>query len=293
MPILGAPGGSQAPTPPVAPQGTTAPPNPAAPTTAASAGLLASPNWQNQIAGYLTGEYAPQMAQSGLGAALGSAQLGLTGPQLGVASAELGNTAGYDFANALLGYEGTGLQSQALASQGATAAAQEGITTGEYGVSATQYPEQLAEARQAFQTQQQGLQDQGAASGTLNTGGQKTAEANLASNYGWQQADIYRQQQLAALGQQSSQVGFGGTEEQIANAQKQLALTAQGQGLSAQQAADQLRFGLQSLGVGAEPEQFLSTIANAQGAGAQQLAALGSQASLIGGLGTNFLSGGL
>ena len=290
-PILGAPGGSQTPTPPVAPQGTTAAPA-ASPTTAAASGLLASPNWQNQIAGYLTGEYAPAIAQSGLGAALGSAQMGLTGPQLGVASAELENTTGYDLANALLGYEGTGLQSKALASQGATAAAQQGISTAEYGVSSTQFPEQEAQAKQAFETAQQGQQDQGAASGTLNTGGQRTAEENLRSNYGWQQADIYRQQQLAALGQQSSQVGFGGTEEQIANAQQQLKLAAQGQGLSAQQASDQLRFGLQSLGVSAEPEQYLSAIANAQGGGAQQLAALGTQASLIGGLGANFLGGG-
>jgi hypothetical protein len=44
--------------------------------------------------------------------------------------------------------------------------------------------------------------------------------------------------------------------------------------------------------VSAEPEQYLAAVANAQGSGAQQLAALGSQAGLIGGLGPNFLPGG-
>lgn len=285
-PQLG-PGGSAtaaATAPPQTPAGT-------APTTAAASGLLGSSTYQDQIAGYLSGQYGSTEAQYGLTGALGSAQLGLDAPGLGVSSAELQNTTGYDFANALLGYENTGLQSQALASQGATAGAQQGISNAEYGVSATQFPEQMAEAKQQFQTAQQGQQDQGAATGTTNTQGQKTAEANLASNYGWQQADIYRNQQLAALGQQSSEVGFGGTEEQIANAQQQLGLSAQGQGLSAQQASDQLQFGLQSLGVSAEPEQYLASIANAEGSGAQQLSALGSQAALIGGLGPNFLGG--
>jgi hypothetical protein len=283
MPRVGA--NNSPPTPaPAAPTGAT-------PGTAATSSLLGSSSYQDQIAGYLSGQYAPAEAQAGLAASLGSAQLGTVGQALGVQSAELENTTGYDFANALLGYQDTGLQSQALASQGATAAAQQGISNAEYGVSATQFPEQMAEAKQQFQTAQQGQQDQGAASGTTNTQGQKAAEANLASNYGWQQADIYRNQALAALGQQSSEVGFGGTEEQIANARQQLGLSAQGQGLSAQQASDQLKFGLQSLGVSAEPEQYLSAISNAEGQGATQLSALGSQAALIGGLGPNFLSG--
>jgi hypothetical protein len=288
MPVVGA-AGQQAnqkvqPAPAAAPTGATQ-------GTAASASLLANPNYQDQIAGYLSGQYSGSEAQYGLTASLGSAQLGLDPSALGVSSAELENSTGYDLANALLGYQGIGLQSQALASQAGTAAAQQGISNAEYAVSATQYPEQMAEAKQQFQTAQQGQQDQGAATGTTNTQGQKTAEANLASNYGWQQADIYRNQQLAALGQQSSEVGFGGTEEQLANAQQQLKLSAEGQGLTAQQATSQLGFGLQSLGVSAEPEQYLAAIANAQGEGASQLSALGSQAALIGGLGPNFLGG--
>jgi hypothetical protein len=267
-------------------------PTGATPVTAATSGLLGSSQYQDQIAGYLSGQYGSAEAQYGLAGALGSQQLGLDPASIGLQSAELENQTGYDFANALLGYQGTGLQSQALAEQGGVAAAQQGLSNAEYGVSATQYPEQMAEAKQQFQTAQQGQQDQGAATGTTNTQGQKTSEANLASNYGWQQADIYRQQQLAALGQQSSQVGFGGTEEQIANAQQQLGLTAQGQGLSAQQYSDQLKFGLQSIGISGEPEQYLAAIANAQGSGAQQLAAYGSQAALIGGLGANGLPGG-
>jgi hypothetical protein len=285
MPQVGAQGAGaqQPPVPPGQPQ--------AAPGTQAAAGLLGSSSYQNQIAGYLSGQYGGAEAQAGLTGALGSAQLGLTGPALGVSSAELENTSGYDFANALLGYQDTGLQSQALAQQGATAAEQQGISTAEYGVSSTQFPEQQAEAALANKNAVQSNSDQGAISGTLNTQGQKRTEQTQASNYGWQQADIFRNQQLAALGQQSSDVGFQGTESQIANARSQLGVAAQGQGLSAQQASDQLGFGLQSLGVSAEPEQYLAAIANAQGSGAQQLSALGSQAALIGGLGPNFIGG--
>ncbi len=115
-------------------------------------------------------------------------------------------------------------------------------------------------------------------------------QATQAQEYGWQQADIYRAQQLAALGQQSEEVGYGGQQELSANQMQQLELAAKGQNLTGEQAMSQLGFGLQSIGYGASPEQYLSTIAQAQGSGAQTLAGLGSQAALIGGLGPNFAS---
>lgn len=263
----------------------------ASPTTAAASGLLSNPNWQSEIAGYLSGSYAPAEGQQGLTAALGGAQLGLVGPQLGVSSAELGNQAGYSLANSLLGYEGIGLQSQALASQAGTEAQQQGLEQAVYGVQQTQFPEEKAQADLANANAQRQISDSGAITGTTQTQGHGRAVATQQSQYGWNLADIYRNQQLAQLGQQSEQVGFGGQEEQIANARSQLGLAAQGQGLSAQQATNQLGFGLQQLGVSASPEQYLTGIANAQSGEAQQLSALGSQASLIGGLGPSFLSG--
>ena len=249
-----------------------------------TANLLA----QGNISGDLAAQAGPTVAQGALSGALGSAQLGMVGPQLGVSEAELGNTQGYDLANALLGYEGTGLQSQGLAQQAGTAAQQQGVEEAEYGVSNTQYPEQQAEAALQNQNAVIGQRDSSAIGGTLNTTANKRAVATQASEYGWQQADIYRNQQLAQLGQQSEEQGYTGSQEQIANQRQQLELAAQGQGLSAQQAQSQYGFGLQQLGVAASPEQYLSSISNAEGNEAQTLAGVGSQAALIGGLGPHY-----
>jgi hypothetical protein len=258
------------------------------PFSSAAAGLLGNSNWQNQVSGYLAGQSAPAIAQAGLSGALGGAQLGMVGPQLGVSQAELGNQQGYSLANALLGYEGTGLQSQGLAQQASTEAAQQGIEQAQYGVSQTQYPEQQQEAALQNQNAVTANRDAAAIGGVTNTTSAKRTASTQASEYGWQQADIFRNQQLAQLGQQSEEQGYAGQESGIANQRQQLALAAQGEGLSAQQAQAQYGFGLQQLGINASPEQYLSTVANAQGGEAQQLAALGSQAGLIGGLGPNF-----
>ena len=256
-----------------------------------TANLLGSPNWQNEISGYLAGQAAPTAAQGALGSAVASGQLGMVAPQLGVSSAELENNTGYDLANALLGQEGTGLQSQGLAQQASTAAAQQGTEEAEYGVQGTQFPEQQAEAALANQNAVIGNRDAAAIGGFTNTTSTKRTAATQAQEYQWQQADIYRSQALAALGQQSEEQGFSGQESQFANERQQLELAAQGEGLSAQQAQSQLGFGLQQLGVNSSPEQYLATIANAQGSEASTLAGVGSQAALIGGLGANFLGG--
>jgi hypothetical protein len=260
----------------------------ASPLTQTTAGLLTSPNWQNQVAGYLAGQYGPQFAQSGLTSALTSQQLAMLGPQLGVQEAELTANTGFGLASDVLAMQGIGLQSQGLASQIGTAAAQQGIEQAQYGVQQGQYPEQLQRAALENANAVQQMQSQGAIGGTINTEGYKKAQATQAAEYGWQQADIFRAQQLAQLAQQSEQVGYGGQQAQYANQQQQLALAARQQGLNVQQAGAQLGFGLQQLGYQAQPEQFLSQLMAAQGGEAQNLAAFGSQASLVGGLGPAF-----
>lgn len=261
------------------------------PLSGTTASLLGSPNWQDTVSGYIAGQSGSAVAQSNLSGALGSAQLGMVAPSLALGTAEAQNTEGYSLANALLGYQGTGLQSQGLAEQAGVSAQQQGVEEAEFGVQSTQYPEQQAEAALANQNAVIGNRDAAAIGGTTETTSAKRTAATQASEYGWQSADIYRNQQLANLGQQSEEQGYAGTEESYANQRQQLALAAQGQGLSAQQAQAQFGFGLQQLGVNSSPEQYLATIANAEGGSAQQLAAVGSQASLIGGLGPNFLGG--
>lgn len=260
------------------------------PFSGATAGLLTSPQWSSEAAGYLAGQAGPGIAQSALAESLGSAQLGMVGPQLGVSAAEMQYGTGMDLANALLGYQGIGLQQRGLGAQAQTAAQQQGLEQAQFGVQQGQYPEEQQKAALQNALAVAGMQDQGAISGTLGTQGYKRQQAAQGAEYGWQQADIFRAQQLSELGQQAEQVGYKGQQEQIANQMQQLGLAAKGQGLSAQQAIAQLGFGLQQLGVQANPEQYITAITNAQGQGAQNLAALGSQASLIGGLGPNFTS---
>ena len=267
-----------------------APPAALSPLSSTTASLLGSPNWQDTVSGYIAGQSGSQIAQSNLTGSLGSASLGMVAPQLGVSQAEAGVGEQGQLANALLGYESTGLQSQGLAQQAQTAAQQQGIERSEYGVSATQYPEQQAEAALANQNAVIGNRDAAAIGGTQNTTGNQRNVATQAQQYGWQQADIYRNQQLAALGQQSEEAGYTGQEDQFANQRAQLALAAQGQGISAQQGISQFGFGLQQLGVQASPEQYLAQIANAEGGSAQSLAGIGSQAGIIGGLGPNYAS---
>jgi hypothetical protein len=264
------------------------------PYAGATAANIANPNWQNQIAGYLQGQAGQGIAGAGLQGALASQQLGMVGPQTQLSTAEAQNQGGYSLANALLGYQGTQLQSQGLAQQASTAAGQQGIEESQFGVQQTQYPEQLQQAALANANATRGITDQGAISGTLNTTGQARQQATQAASYGWQQADIFRNQQLSQLGQQSEQLGFAGQESGIANQQQQLALAAKGQGLSAQQAQDQLAFGLQQLGISAQGDVlgFMQQGAQAQGSEAQQYAAALSQAGMIGGLGPNFNPGG-
>ena len=86
-------------------------------------------------------------------------------------------------------------------------------------------------------------------------------------------------------------MGYAGSQEQLANQQQQLQLAARQQGLDAGQAYEQLGFGLSQAGTQYDPTSYLAASANAQGSAAQQYAALGSQASLTGGLGPNFLTG--
>jgi hypothetical protein len=278
MPNTGALGSPQQPAP--------------SPLTGTTAGLLTG---GNPLLGYIAGGAGPSVAGPNLSAALGQQQLGMSGVNAGVGAAELQSGLGFDLSNALLGYQGIGLQSQGLAAQAGTSAQQQGLEEAQYGVQSGQYPEEAQKAALSNALAVSGQQDTGAITGTINTQGYKRQQAAQGAEYGWQQADIFRQQQLADLGQQSEEAGYAGQQEQIANQRQQLELAAQGQGISTQQLIAQFGFGLNQLGVQSTPEQYLSTIAGAQGQSAQALSAAGSQAALIGGLGANatsYLGGG-
>ena len=208
----------------------------ASPFSATTSNLLASPSWTNEVSGYLAGQAAPSLAQGGLASALGDAALANVGPQLGTSAAEAESTTGFDLANALLGQKGIGLQEQGLGAQAATAGKQQGVEEAQYQVQSGQYPEQLQEATPRTRTPSSATTTPAAIGGTTDTTSNQRTQATPAANYGWQTADIYRSQQLAALGQQAEQVGYTGQQEQTANQASQLALAAQQGGLRGEQA---------------------------------------------------------
>jgi len=267
--------------------------------------MMSSGNPSEEMFGYLIAQYLQGSAQAGLGGTMAQAQMAMTGPQLGVAQTEMATNTGYDLANMLLGRQSLGLQQSQLGTEQAASAAQQGIERQQYGlgqqafgVQQTQYPEQYAEAALANKNAVQQLQQQGAIGGTLLTEGSKQRFATQAAQYGWQNADIYRNQLLSQLsnrqtqlGQASEEVGYGAQQAGYATQAKQLALQAKGQGLAADQAMSQLGFGLQQLGYQGDPTQFLSQIAQAQGSQAQQYAGIASQAGLLGGMGPIRLGG--
>jgi len=259
-------------------------------TSTIAGGLSNAANPSSALSSYLLGGSAGQLGQYGLQGALAGAQMGEVVPQEQLTNAEAQSTTGYDLANALLGIQGTGLQSQGLAQQATTAAQQQGLEQAQYGVQQGQYPEQMQEAALQNANAVIGARDAAAVGGTLNTTGYQRGQATQAAQYGWQQADIFRNQQLSQLAQQSEQAGYGGQQEQIANQRQQLALAAQGQGLSAQQAQAQLGFGMQQAGISATGDIYglLQQAAGAQGGAAQTYAGALSQASLMGGLGPAF-----
>lgn len=267
-------------------------------------GDLASPNFLNQVAGYLGGEAAPGIAQQGLTEATALAQGDVTGAQVGLGAANLANQTGYSFADALLNEQGIGLQSQGLAQQAGTAAEQQAIEQQQYGGQQAQLGLQekgtaLQQANLAYQLPINTEAQVGgaAASGALNTQGDKQKQASVQQQYQYNQGELgltaqnqYIQGQLNQLGQRSEQAGYQGQEANLANQQQQLSLAAQQQGISAQQAQSQLAYGLGQLGIQADPTSVMAQAAGAQSGQASGYGAILAQAGATTGLGPGFLA---
>jgi hypothetical protein len=251
-------------------------------------GAIGSGSAGQSVGGATAGAASSSYAGYLLSGLLGEQGMATGAAGAGVSAAELGAGTSYDLSNALLGYQGNQLQQQGLASQMGTSAAQQGLEESQYGVASGQYPEQMQQAALQNALAVSGLQRSGAIGGTTETTGYKQQQAAQGAEYGWQQADIFRNQQLAQLAQQSEEVGYGGQEAGYGNQMQQLELAAKSQGLNAQQAYSQLGFGLNQLGISSSPEQYLSAIQQAQGGAAQTMQAALSQAALYGGLPAGF-----
>lgn len=243
------------------------------------------------LMGQLGGAIAPQTAGAQLQYNLGQDQLGLQNVELNQSNAYSTAMAGYGAQNLGLSEQGTAISGTALGQQGAQQGAQQGLEEKSYALQQGQYPEQSAEAALAYQNAMQQTQGGQAISGTQNSVGGKQAVSTEQQQYGFQQEDIARAQALSQVGQQSEESGFQYSEEQLQNAQKNLSLSAQANGISEQQMLTMLNYGQTQQGEGAASNiiQLLSQQGSTASGG---LAGAGSALSPIGfSAGVNALAG--
>jgi hypothetical protein len=219
-----------------------------------------SPNNLQNILGQLEGSTAPQQSISALQEALAGNQYNINTQQYQLSNTNLEQQAANQEAQ-------LGISGQQLNIQGAGLQAQAGLlgtTTGleqqEYGLQQQQYPEQLAEAALNYGANQQSLTGNLAASGATNTVGAKTQENLLSQNYGYQTADINRAQQESQLQQQGTTAQQSYSAGDLARQQQNLALVATSNGLSQQEVAQQLGYGLAQSGL--DYEQNLPQLLN-------------------------------
>jgi hypothetical protein len=262
---------------------------------------------QNELAQDVFAGQGVNIAQSGLNVDELLGQIGAINPSVNAATqeAELGGQ--YSEANAFLGQEQLGLQSQGLG-------AQEGLLNTQYGIqqatlggqeqlAATQYglsQQDIAAQRQAqtvnygntVQNTQGGL----AASGALNTGGSKQTQATNSFQNQQAQAAITRQQQgeQAQYGFQQQQFGLealGQAAQQqyslgdIARGQQGLALSSQANGLSLDQTLNQINYGLGQAGLQGQQatDQLYGQVAQGQGQTSTAISGAIGETALLGG----------
>lgn len=236
---------------------------------------------QDALLKQLTGTVAPQLAQGQVQANATQDQINLVGPELQDQTAYNNAMAGYNQAGLENQAQGIGISSLGLQQQGAQNAAQQGFEEQGYGLQQGQFPEQSAEAALAYQNTLQQTQGSQAISGTQNTVGGKQQVATNAANYGFQQEDINRAQQLSQLGQQSEESGYGYSQQQLQNAKSQLGLSASANGLSEDQLMTMLNYGNTQAGVGAQ-QDIISLLAQQGGNELSNVGTAGSALSSIG-----------
>lgn len=208
-----------------------------------------SPNTLQNILGQVEDSTAPQQSLSALQAALAGNQFNINTEQYQLSNTNLEQQAANQEAQLGISGQQLGIQGQGLQAQAGLLGTTTGLEQQEYGLQQQQYPEQLAEAALNYGANQQSLTGNLAASGATDTVGAKTQENLLSQNYGYQQADINRAQQESALQQQGTTAQQQYSAADLARQQQNLSLVAQSNGLSQQEVAQQLGYGLAQSGL--------------------------------------------
>ena len=224
---------------------------------------LNSPNQFDQSVGQLAAGAGTQVGLGNLQVASAEYNYGLTNAQQSISNEYNNTLAGYQLAQLGISQQQLGIQGTSLQQQQQLQGVQNTTEQATYGLQQQVFPEEQAEATANYNEQQSQLQGGLAASGALNTKGSTQQQTLLGQNYAWQQADIGRAQQEAALGQTATVAGQQYSSEQLNNAQSNLSLLAQANGMSEQEVYNQLAYMTANNQIqGAEnPIALLNTIA--------------------------------
>lgn len=219
-----------------------------APQTGADAIQLAGLQQQQQLVGP---ETAQNVAYAQALAGIQSSQYGITQQQTGLQQTENTQQSAQNVAQQGIEQTGYGLQQGAI-----------GLQAQELGV-------QQQQTNLTYNNALRSQQDSGAAQGSLYTHGQSSAMNTLTQNdqlqnqaLGLQNSLLNNQSQSAANTQAGEESGFQFNQQQLGNAQANLGLVAQANGLSNQQALTMLNYQQQQAGLQGQQQsaQLLSQI---------------------------------
>lgn len=200
----------------------------------------------NNILSNLGGAFLPTAGLSGMQTGAIETQMGIIPQQTGLNNAYQSAMAGYTLGQLGIARTKLNLQGLQLSQEQGLNQYQNAIEQQQYGLTQQTFAQQIAQAQLAHRTNLQNLQNNIAQSGMQNGKGQQLAMTTLQQNYGFQLASIGRNQAMATLSQQSTLAGQKYSTQQIANAQANLGLLAESNGLSQQEVNTRLQYAISS-----------------------------------------------
>lgn len=224
-----------------------------------------SPDGATSLSGAEGFAGAPSVAATGLSDAEGQAQMT-------EAPTQQGQTADYSTLMAQYQKQGLGINAQQ------TALSQTGNTE-QYQSTMAADQQQGQENALSFQRQLQSQVQNSAASGSLNSEGNKQAQADIGQQSQWANQSLGRSENL--------------TEEQYANAQQNFGLIGQANGLSIDEVNARLQYGINQLGEEYDPTSLAAGVAGGISSQNSDVAGILSQVGLLGGVNASAALGGL
>lgn len=203
------------------------------------------------LIGGLAASVAPTVGEAGVEAASTSSLASLVSKQLNLSDTYQSTLAGYTLAKLGITKEELGVQATTTAEKQQLESTLNPLEQQEYATTATKYPQEAAEAAQTYKMKLQSEQGAIATSGAEGTTGAKSTLTTLSKQYGWKLQTITRSETLATLEQKGTLATQKYTTEQLSNAQTNLQLLAEQNGLSQTEVVTRLNYSIAQNKLGA------------------------------------------